>query len=132
MTVKNRILDLLEKKGPMLSLDMARVLKIGKGSASQAAKELCDDGFIHITEWVNNPKNGGNKLYAYGKGINAKQPETQIERQLRINAEKIPEPSKAEKIPEQPKIKLRPPVVHTNIGFVPRPDVAAEWLRNPI
>ena len=137
-TVKQKVLALLREGTPMLSLDMARVLNLDKGTTSQTAKELHDAGLLHIIEWRCNPKNGGNKVYAYGKGIDAKQPETQIERQIRINAEKIPEPTKlklrpnAEKILEPTKLKLRPQIVNTNTVFVPRPDEAAAWLRNPI
>jgi hypothetical protein len=107
MTIKKRILDLLRKNGPMLSMDMATVLKLTKGTASQAAKELHDHGFIHIHEWRLNYKNGGNKVYANGPGADAVKPESNWRPR-----------AKAEVIARGP--------------FVPRMDVAAAWLRNPI
>ena len=107
MTIKKRILDLLRKNGPMLSLDIATVLKLEKGTASQAAKELHDHGFIHIAEWRTNAKNGGNKVYALGLGEDAVKPELNWKPREKVEAYK--------KVP-----------------FVPRMDVAAAWLRNPI
>lgn len=107
-TIKNRILKLLKKGTPMLSLDMADVLRIDKGAASQAAKELHRDGFLHISEWRMHPKNAGNKVYAYGYGEDAIKP-----------APRSPLRNKVE-VYKAPKV------------FVPRPDEAAAWLRNPL
>ena len=103
MTIKKRILDLLKKNGPMLSLDMALVLRLEKGTASQASKELHDDGFIHIAEWRTNAKNGGNKVYKFGPGEDALKPEPNW----------------------KPRIK---PVVAPQVPFIPRMDVASAWM----
>jgi len=103
MTIKKRILDLLKKNGPMLSMEMATILKLDKGTASQAAKELRDHGFIHIHEWRHNAKNGGNKVYKFGPGEDAIKPEARWEPRNRYVA-----PSKE--------------------PFKPRPDVAAAWM----
>ena len=69
MTLKQRILKLLEKGTPMLSMEMAAILNASKPAASEAAKELNQAGFIHVCEWRHSPKNGGNKLYAFGPGV---------------------------------------------------------------
>jgi predicted transcriptional regulator len=107
MTIKKRILDLLRKNGPMLSLDMATVLKLDKGTASQASKELHDHGFVHISEWRTNAKNGGNKVYAIGPSTDAVKPEPNWRPRVKVE------------------VVLKGP-------FVPQMDVAAAWLRNPI
>lgn len=70
-TVKQRILDLLRDGTPMLSMDIADVLKVSKASASEATKELHLAGKIHVSDWRHSAKNGGNKVYAYGKGQDA-------------------------------------------------------------
>lgn len=107
MTLKQKILKLLGKGTPMLSMDMAVILKVHKGAASEAAKELNKAGFIHVCEWRHNPKNGGNKVYAIGPGENAVKPEGKYDGRVRSYFE-----------PKRP--------------FVPHADVAAAWLRNPI
>lgn len=108
LSVKERVLKLLGKGTPMLSIDMATVLKITKASASTAAKELHDNGFIHVSEWRHNPKNGGNKVYAIGTGVDAVKPESRY----------------------SPRNKALP--ADDPSTFVPHADVAASWLRNPI
>lgn len=70
MTLKEKILKLLSKGTPMLSMEMSDILKVHKGAASEAAKELNQAGFIHVCEWRHSPKNGGNKVYAIGAGEN--------------------------------------------------------------
>ena len=70
MTLKKRILALLEKGTPMLSMDMAVALNVSKAAASEAAKELNKADFVHVIEWKHSPKNGGNKVYAIGPGEN--------------------------------------------------------------
>jgi hypothetical protein len=107
MTIKKRILDLLREQGPMLSLDIAAVLNIGKNTAAQTTKELYDHGFVHIAEWRTNSKNGGNKVYKLGIGVDAAKPTSNWKPRV-----------KAVVVPRRP--------------FVPRMDVAAAWLRNPI
>lgn len=91
----------------MLSLDMAHVLKLDKGAASQAAKELHQAKLLYIAEWRTNNKNGGNKVYAYGTGEDAVKPEPRY----------------------APRKKLEPEPSTKN--FTPRPDTAAWWLRSP-
>jgi hypothetical protein len=88
-------------------MDMAVILQIEKNTASQVAKELYDHGFIHISEWRTNAKNGGNKVYKFGIGVDAVRPTSNWK--PRATAAVVP----------------RGP-------FVPRMDVAAAWLRNPI
>ena len=108
LTIKDKILNLLRKGTPMLSLDIAQVLKIEKGAASQAAKELHVAKLIHIAEWRTNAKNGGNKVYAYGEGEDAVKPEPKF-------------------APRNKKQEMYVPKV-----FIPHADVAAAWMRNPI
>ena len=108
VTIKDKILNLLRKGTPMLSLDMAHVLKVDKGAASQAAKELHDAKLIHIAEWRMNAKNGGNKVYGYGAGEDAVKPEPKFERKSKKQEVYVPK------------------------VFVPRLDEAAAWMRNPI
>jgi len=108
ITIKDKIMELLRKGTPMLSLDIAHVLKIDKGAASQAAKELHVAKLLHIAEWRSNVKNGGNKLYAYGKGEDAVKPEPKFERKSKKQEVYVPK------------------------VFAPRPDEAAAWMRNPI
>ena len=103
MTIKKRILDLLRKNGPMLSMDMATILKLDKGTTSQASKELHDHGFVHISEWRLNAKNGGNKVYAIGPGTDAVKPEANWRPRV-----------KAAVVPKGP--------------FMPHMDVAASWM----
>jgi Mn-dependent DtxR family transcriptional regulator len=67
-TVKQRILDLLREGTPMLSVEISDALKISKASASESTKELHLAGKIHVSDWRHSAKNGGNKVYAYGKG----------------------------------------------------------------
>ena len=108
ITTKDKILSLLREGTPMLSLDMARVLKLDKGTTSQTAKELHDAGLLHIIEWRCNPKNGGNKVYAYGAGKDVTKPESKFASRDKTQEVYVPK------------------------VFVPRPDEAAAWLRNPI
>ena len=87
----------------MLSMDMAYVLNVSKGAASEAAKELNNAKLIHICEWRHNAKNGGNKVYAFGEGKDVTKPEPKWQpRERFIPLEKEP--------------------------FKPRPDVAAAWM----
>ena len=74
MTVKERMLALLSEGTPMLSIEMAKILNITKASSSMTAKELNEAGFIHVCEWRHNPKNGGNKVYAIGTGVDVVKP----------------------------------------------------------
>jgi DNA-binding Lrp family transcriptional regulator len=91
MTIKKRILDLLRKNGPMLSMDIAAILKLSKGTASQSAKELHDHGFVHIIEWRTNAKNGGNKVYKIGPGKDAVKPEANWQPRAKIEPyKKVP------------------------------------------
>lgn len=103
MTLKNKILHLLRKGTPMLSMDMAVILKVHKGAASEAAKELNKAGLIHVCEWRHNAKNGGNKVYAIGPGEDAIKPEARWEPRNRY-------------------------VAPTKGPFTPHADVAAAWM----
>ena len=103
MTLKQRILNLLRKGTPMLSMEMAEILKVPKGAASEAAKELNNAKLIHVCEWRHNAKNGGNKVYKFGPGEDAVKPEARWEPRNRYVA-----PAKE--------------------PFKPRPDVAAAWM----
>lgn len=102
LTIKDRILNLLRKGTPMLSMEMSDKLKISKAAASMAAKELHEAGWIHIAEWRLSPKNGGNKVYALGEGKDATKPE--------------------------PKYSPRNRSVPVDEPFVPHADVAAAWM----
>ena len=80
MTLKQRILKLLGEGTPMLSMDMAIILRVSNGAASEAAKELNRDKYIHVTEWRKNAKNGGNKVYKIGAGIDVVKPQEKMVR----------------------------------------------------
>ena len=73
-SVKQRILEFLRDSEPMLSMDIAKALKITNASASEATKELYLASKIHVVEWRPSTKNKGNKVYAYGKGEDAPKP----------------------------------------------------------
>ena len=103
MTLKQRILKLLCKGTPMLSMDMAAVLGVSKAAASEAAKELNKAKFIHVTEWRHNAKNGGNKVYAIGAGVDAVKPDGNKDDRIR-----------SDPAPKGP--------------FKPHADVAAAWM----
>lgn len=103
LTIKDRILNLLRKGTPMLSMEMSDKLKISKAAASMAAKELHEAGWIYVAEWRHNAKNGGNKVYALGEGKDATKPEPKYKpRDRSIPADDKP--------------------------FVPHADVAAAWM----
>jgi predicted ArsR family transcriptional regulator len=103
MSFKRRVLKLLQANGPMISLDMADVLRISAAAASTAAKELHTEGLVHIKEWRANSKNGSSKVYMYSAGVDAAKPEAKWQARSRFVAE-------ADK------------------SFVPHADVAASWI----
>ena len=70
MTLREKIIQLLEQGTPMLSMDIAKRLGVKKPSASKATKDLHNQGLLHIVEW-----DGGNKFYAAGSGKDAIKPD---------------------------------------------------------
>ena len=82
----------------MLSMDIAKALGVSNSLASMSTKELQEKGFIHVVEWRQSSKNGGNKVYAIGFGESVTKPETRYVRR------------------------------EENVPFTPHPDVAAAWM----
>jgi predicted transcriptional regulator len=73
-SIKQRVLCFLRNNEPMLSMEIAKELNLTKAAASEATKELYLASKIHVVDWRPSNKNGGNKVYAYGKGEDAPKP----------------------------------------------------------
>lgn len=119
VTVKQRILALLGEGKPMLSMAISDKLGISKAAASETTKELHRAGKIHVAEWRNNKKNGGNKVYAIGKGKDAV-------KAIRAIKDDMPFVHTIHDVQSDSSAKV------IKAPFKPHADVASAWLRNPI
>lgn len=103
-TVQQGILRLLKRGDNYTSSKLAENLNAALPAISIALGALYDKDLVHIADWRFSTQNRLMRIYAFGKGKDAKKPEEKVKKKIAI----------------KPKAKL----VHA--------DVAAAWMFNPV